>query len=64
MAMRENAAPTSGPPVTTATFLGEDFAEHGREQLGGPGVSSDGLIMARSPAAMQSMSGVRVSEMG
>ncbi len=57
----ENAWPTSGPPVITATSSGLNTPPNIRAISSEvAGVYSDGLIMARLPAASTPASGVKV----
>ena len=61
----ENAAPMSGPPVTTATCSSGKISPSilARSALVA-GVNSDGLIMARLPAAIAVASGISDSPTG
>ena len=56
-----NAAPTSGPPVNTATSVSSN-AERNMRAISSEvrGVNSLGLIIARLPAAKMPASGVKV----
>ncbi|SSS47631.1 Uncharacterised protein [Acinetobacter baumannii] len=60
-----NSAPTSGPPKITATSSIEKFAASMREITSlVRGVSSEGLSIARLPAAIAVARGISVREIG